>query len=68
VKKLFEEILLEYRCNVKRVKHEWQKKRDFGEELKKKRRRRKKDGSRRLTDHRTTINHLPSLLPLLTDF
>jgi len=35
VKKLFEEILLEYRCNVKRVKHEWQKKRDFGEELKK---------------------------------
>jgi len=40
VKKLFEEILLEYRCNVKRVKHEWQKKRDFGEEKKRRRRRR----------------------------
>jgi hypothetical protein len=41
VKKLFEEILLEYRC---KVKHEWQKKRDFGEDLKK-RACKKNDGS-----------------------
>jgi len=60
VKKLFEEILLEYRCKVKkRVKHEWQKKRDFGEEIKEKNDRHQKAPK---------LNHLPSLLPLLTDF
>jgi len=46
---------------TKRVKHEWQKKRDFGED--------EEEARRIATDKRkTTIAHLPSLLPLLTDF
>lgn len=61
MKKLFEEILLEYRCKVKkRVKHEWQKKLDIGEDLKK----REEKNDR----HQKKSISLPSLLPLLTDF
>jgi hypothetical protein len=62
VKKLFEEILLEYRC---KVKHEWQKKRDFGEDLKK---RVQEEQRIAATDIKKHQKHLPSLLPLLTDF
>jgi len=67
VKKLFEEILLEYRCKVKKELSMSGRRRSATLERTKKKEARRS----RLTKIKRkppSINHLLSLLPLLTDF